>query len=235
MRFFYTPFSALLVGVLLYRLERFSAQDHGFVGDKVGRGRADGKTKIEDAHVGSYGTYGKYSGSVPTETVTSKPIRKHKQLTTQPTSLQHASTATDFDASESTFAGGYTISEGDVPPYVPKYSPKVEVPFIPPYIPQQKGERNVPPYVPPYVPPSVNPSSTFSPSPSPTPLPTLLPNHCCQCYSPPPPPKCMPICQGQYGGPSPYQVPNYGPMFPHYVPGSCQQPNQGHQGYDMHN
>jgi hypothetical protein len=201
--------------------------------DKTKDGRNEDKVDKGDAHKGSYGTYSAYGGSVPTEDLTKQPIQRRRKyptskLTSQPRSyptleptqrpfLEASSfpTANEFDASESTFLGGYSIPKEDTP-YTPEYvSPYAQ--YIPPtketpYVPK-KGipsfDQKIPQYVPRYTPPADDVSGKRPPF-----------FFCCQCYPPPPPPppRCTPYCQGpsSYSAPGSYQT-----------SGSYQQPHQG--------
>jgi hypothetical protein len=209
---------------------------YGGIYDKNNDGRNEDKVDKGDAHKGSYGTYGTYGGPVPTADLT---LRSYPTLepTQQPSSYPSAN---EFDASESTFLGGNSISKEHAPPdYISPYAQYVPPNNEMPHVPKEdvpSYNQKIPHYVPQYTPPSDTPSAKYTS------------NTCYQCCPPPPPPP-PPCCQccpppPYFGCSRPiYVVDSFsragfdsasccGPRrFSYQTSGSNQQPNQG---YDTH-
>jgi hypothetical protein len=227
---------------------------YGGIYDKTKDGRTEDNVDKGDAQNGSYGTYGTYGGSVPTEDLTSRPIqRRRKYPTAKPTSQPRSATLkptqhgyptlkptsqprstsfptdNEFDASESTFQGGYSIPKKDTP-YTPEYvspyaqyiPPNKEMPYVPKEDVPSYDQKN-PQYVPRYTPPADDASAKHPPF-----------FFGCQCCPPPPPPpppppRCTPYCQGpSWPGPGPPCPPYCRPRSSYQTPGSYQQPHQGY-------
>jgi hypothetical protein len=255
MRFLNEYFSALIIALLLYRIDKVVAQDKAFKGGVYGGQYGEGSNETGDEKSRKDNTYdidryGPYGGG-SRESKDSGESRDENERKENShgmdgpyggnyDKIDNGRTKDKMDKGNShggTY-GTYGKYGGSVERRYPTSPPTLEIP--------EEDVPRIPEYVSPYaqyIPPLTEEMHQKSKEDIPSykspqtnqnipqynlPVYESYPaNTYCQCCPPPPPPpRCTPYCQG----PSSYQAPNCGSMFSYQTPGSYQQP---HYGYGM--